>query len=218
MKVIFIFSLLYLKCLFSNFSIINLENLENDDLLLIQKQIEDVDADFIIVNNQDNLNLDLLDLKNFNIITNASLPNYIFLSKIKIDHFQAYHINNRNFLIEAASENLPQIVYYGYFPSLNEEQIDNIRCTILNMDPYINKIMVGDFVLVDLFSKPLFELCKRELDVAGSADTKGNKSASAGITITSEDKSSSISVKGEYAEKENGDKEGKIEIKIKQEF
>lgn len=103
-----------------------------------------------------------------------------------------------------------------HFPSLDYESIKAITASILAVNSDSNVIITGD--LINFKPEAIFDLCKRELDLKASADTNGNKSASAGITITSDDKSSSISVKGEFKESDKGEKEGKVALHLKQEF
>ena len=218
MKTSFIFSALSLTSLFGNFYTVNLDNLENQDIQLIQDQILDPRTDLIVINNQNDLNLELSNFKDFYPNSDPSLPNYLFLSRVKMDHFKAYVIDNNNFLIEAASERLPNIFYYGHFPNLHLKDIECIRSSLLDMDHFLRKTVAGDLVLLNFSSNPLFELCKREIEVTASADTKGNKSASAGITFTSENKTESTKIQGEYTEKENGDRQAKVEVKYNKEF
>lgn len=215
MKNIICVSLLSLASLNAHVSVLNLENLDNNDYLNIQHILKNTSSDFIVIKNSE---ISENDFENFHKFSFPEISSYTFYSKIKMDHLKIYDVNSDNFILEGYSDELPEVIYYGHLPSLSFEDIKGLRALIFSSSPYINKTLAGDLLSNDPFKNPLFDLCKGDVELKCSGDSHGNRSASAEVNVRSDDNKEKGSVNIEVRENDRGEKEARVEVSYKVEF
>lgn len=223
-KAIFTTLLLFSSFVYPNFYSILLEEILPQDLSLNDSDSLPSNLDLIILKHSDSKTLAEVESKillKYDLFrfTDVNHSNLVFLSPHNFCHFQVFHLDPKNFIIEAASEEIRNLLYIGYLPSLNTDQINYFKDALITTSPYLRKHITGDFINFDPFKNSRFELCvKREIEVSVEGDSKGNKSTKGELTFTSDDHKNKASFEFEYKENDKGEKEGRAKASLKTEF
>jgi hypothetical protein len=133
-----------------------------------------------------------------------------------LDHFQIYKIDEQNFVVETASDNLAETLYWGHLPHLSLCEIETLKSYLSALNPYLLKKMKGDLALESSLNAQLIEFCnKKDYGIQGKADSDGNKSVKADYKIKSDDDKFSFKAEVSAQENNKGEKKGEVVLEFR---
>jgi hypothetical protein len=226
----------FLFCVLLNFSIgsyanslkepssLLLESIDFDDTGMVLKEISEKEPSLICVISQDGEALQKFyqtHLEPFytKVYTWHSLNNLWIFSRCELDHFSVQKFDEKNFILEIASQHQSHTTFWGHLPDLYPNQIETLKSYLIATNPYLLKTLSGDLSFTNPYEKSLLKLCvKGGVEVSAESDTKGNKSVKGLGEIRSNDNKSLGLAEIEFKENEKGEKEARAKVTYKKEF